>query len=45
MLKLLRICIPDSVKRLFEVYEIMEQVALVLEVLLNNDSTIEELFY
>ena len=36
---------PDSVKRLLEVCEIVKQIALVLYVLLYNDSTIEDLFY
>ena len=33
-------CMTDSVKRLLEVYEVVEQVTLVLSVLLYNDSTI-----
>ena len=33
---------PDSVKRLLEVYEVVEQIALVLYVLLFSDSTIED---
>ena len=36
---------PDSVKRFLEVYEVMEQIALVLWMLLYDDSTIEDLFY
>ena len=36
---------PDSVKRLFEVYGVLEQIALVLYVLLCDCSTIEDLFY
>ena len=36
---------PDSVKRLLEVYEVVEQIALVLQVLLYDNSTIEGLFY
>ena len=35
---------PDSVKRFLEVYEVMEQIALELQMLLCDDSTIEELF-
>ena len=35
---------PDSVKRLFEVYGVVEQIALVLYVLLCDCSTIEDLF-
>ena len=35
---------PDSVKRHFEVYEVLEQIALVLYVLLYDDSTVEGLF-
>ena len=38
-------CMPDSTKRLLGVYEVVEQIALVLYVLLNDDSTIEDLFY
>ena len=36
---------PDSVKCLLEVYEAVEQIALVLQVLLCDDPTIEDLFY
>ena len=36
---------PDSVKRLLEVYEVVEQIALVLKVRLYDDSAIEDLFY
>ena len=36
---------PDSVKRLLEVYEVVEQIALVLQLLLYDDLTIEDLFY
>ena len=36
---------PDSVKRFFGVYEVKEQIALVLQVLLFGDSTTEDLFY
>ena len=36
---------PDSIRRLLEVYEVVEQIALVLQVLLYHDSTIENLFY
>ena len=36
---------PDSVKCLLEVYEVVEQIVLVLYVLLDVDSTIEDLFY
>ena len=36
---------PDSFKRLLEVYEVVEQIALVLLVLLYDDSTIQNLFY
>ena len=35
----------DSVKRLLEVYEVVEQITLVLQVLLYDDTTIEDLFY
>ena len=35
----------NSVKRLVEVYGVVEQIALVLQVLLYDDSTIENLFY
>ena len=38
-------CIPDSVKLLLEVYEVVEQIALVLKVRLFDDSAIEDLFY
>ena len=37
-------CVPDSVTRPFEVYEAVEQIALVLQVLLRDDPTIEDLF-
>ena len=37
--------VPDFVKRLLEVYEVVEQIALVLKLLLYNDSTIKDLFY
>ena len=36
---------PDSVKRLLEVYEVVEQITLVLYVARYDDSTIEDLFY
>ena len=36
---------PDSVKRLLEVYEVVEQIALVLQVLLYRDLTVEGLLY
>ena len=36
---------PDSVQRLLEVYDVVEQIALVLEVLLCDDSTVVDLFY
>ena len=36
---------PDSVKCLFEVYEVVKQITLVLKVLLYDDSTIEDRFY
>ena len=35
---------PDSVKRLLEVYEGVEQITLMLQVLFYDDSTIEDLF-
>ena len=35
----------DSAKRLLEVYEVVEQIVLVLLVLLYYDLTIEDLFY
>ena len=35
----------DSVKRLLKVYEVLEQIVLVLQMLLYDDSTVEELFY
>ena len=35
----------DFVKRLFEVYEIVKQIAPVLQMFLYDDSTIEDLFY
>ena len=35
---------PDSVKRLLEVYEVVEQIALMLWALLYYDSTFEDLF-
>ena len=44
MLKLLRTCHRPAC-RTPEAYEVVEQIALVLHVLLNNDSTIEDLFY
>ena len=37
--------ISDSVKRLFEVCEVVKQTALVLHVLLCDELTIEDLFY
>ena len=36
---------PDTVKRLLEIYEVVEQITLVLFVLFYDDSTIEGLFY
>ena len=50
MLKRLRTCmpqawVPDSVRCLLEVNEVMAQIALMLQVLLYNDSKNEELFY
>ena len=36
---------PDSGKRLLGVYEVVEQIALVLSVSLYDDSAIEALFY
>ena len=36
---------PESVKRLLEVYEVVEQITLVLYVARYDDSTIEDLFY
>ena len=36
---------PDSVKHPLEVYEAVEQIALVLSVLFCDDSTIEDMFY
>ena len=39
-----QVCIPDSVKLLLEVYEVVEQIALVLKVRLYDDSAIEDLF-
>ena len=36
---------PDPVKRLLEVYEVVEQITLVLYVLLYDDMTIKDLFY
>ena len=36
---------PDSAKCLLEVYEVVEQIALLLKVLLYEDSTIEDLFH
>ena len=48
MLKLLRIChrpACQTLKRLLEVFEVVEQFALVLQMLFYNDSTIEDLFY
>ena len=36
---------PDSVKRLLEVWEVVEQIALVLQVLFYDDSTVEDLFH
>ena len=36
---------PDSVKRLLEAYEVVEQTPLVLVVFLYDDSAIEDLFY
>ena len=35
----------NSVNRLLEVYKVVEQIALVLEVLLCDDSTVVDLFY
>ena len=37
-------CMPDSVLHLFEVYEVVEQITLLLQVLLCDDSTIKDLF-
>ena len=45
MLKLPQTCMPDSVKRLLEVYEVVEQTAQMLLVFLFDDSTLEDLFY
>ena len=36
---------PGSVKHLLEVYEVVEQIALVLKVFLCNNSAVEDLFY
>ena len=36
---------PNSFKCLLEVYEVAEQIVVVLQVLLCHDSTIEDLFY
>ena len=36
---------PDSVRRLLEVYEVMEQMALVFKVPLSDDSIIKDLFH
>ena len=36
---------PDSGTRLFEVNEVVEQIVLVLQVLLCDESTIADLFY
>ena len=36
---------PDSVKCLLEVYEVVKQITLVLFMLLNDDCTINDLFY
>ena len=36
---------PDFVKRLHKVYEVVKQIALVLKLLLFDDSNIEDLFY
>ena len=36
---------PDSVKRLLEAYEVVDQTPLVLVVFLYDDSAIEDLFY
>ena len=36
---------PDSVKRLLEVYEIVKQIAPVLQMFLYDDLTGEDLFY
>ena len=36
---------PNSVKRLLEVYEVVEQIALVLLGFLYDDSTIGDIFY
>ena len=38
-------CMPDFVKRLHKVYEVVKQIALVLKLLLFDDSNIEDLFY
>ena len=35
---------PDSGKRFLEVYEVVEEIALVLQALLYDDSTIDDLF-
>ena len=45
MLKLLRLCMPDSVKHFLGVFEVVEQIALVLWVLLHDDLIIEDLLY
>ena len=42
---LLKACMPDSVKSLLQVYEAVEQIVLVFQVLLYDDSTTEDLFY
>ena len=36
---------PDSVRHILDVYEVVEQITLVLWMLLYDDSTIEDLFY
>ena len=36
---------PDSVKHLLEVFEVVEQITLMLQVLLYDDSSMEDLFY
>ena len=38
-------CMPDSVKRLLEVYEVGEQITLVLQAPPHDDSTIADLSY
>ena len=38
-------CMSNSVKRIFEVCEVVKQTALMLHVLLYDESTTEDLFY